>query len=195
MDVAFAKPMTGQSLVARSLENATLAELEQIRKDWILSAYNTGTFGKLATLALVSGRPIENKLRHEWLHEFSLPYGNGAVWLYYKETRGGWCPRLNDYDTVRIWNIFIGGVWKYDNLGTPTIWENRRRVCYFVNHQSSNGVTYGEDGSNYFFVPGPWIDLLLEKAEQAQAVVNEANARKEDVAKQALLQKLCIDIL
>lgn len=199
----FTATQTPVSLIARSLENASRAELDQVRKDWLLSAYSNGTFDRLETLANVYAKPIHNPRRHSDLWEVTTPLDPGRpdgdqVRMYYYISRGGFVPRLNDFDTIRSWFIFVGGNLVVDRLGTPLIWSSGgRAVCYYTHYKSIEGISYrnGPDGGDYFIVPGPWIDRLLEYSDQARAIVDAAAAAKEEEERQKLYKKLCIDML
>lgn len=194
---------TPVSLIARSLENASRAELDQVRKDWLLTAYSNGTFTRLETLANVYGKPLLNTLRHEYIHEIAIPlYPDRAdsknVYLYYQAKLGGFVPHLESPDLVRSWSIVVSEHMEYDQFGVPKIRSNSGRlVCSYTHYKSLSGISYkdGPGGYDYFIVPGPWLDRLLDYSTQAQSVVDAEAAAKEEEARNKLYKTLCIDLL
>ncbi len=192
---------TPVSLIARSLENATRAELDQVRKDWLLSAYSNGTFERLDTLALVYGHLIPNP-RRDHIAEIVTPLNPDGrdgenVRMYYFYHTGNYVPALKSFDIIRTWIIFVGGELTFYEGGAPRVWHGGgRAVCYFRHYKSFGGITYrNADGDDFFIVPGPWIDRLLDYSVKAQAVVDAEAAAREEEERKKLYNKLCIDLL
>ncbi len=215
MDTVYqqARPVTGESLVARSLQNASLKELEQIRKDWIASVVSSGALQKLETLALVYGKVYPYR---RWRFDYreivmsldpSDP-GSEKIRFYYYYHFWDFNPRIQKLNLEKCWLIFIGGEihFEWDNKDYPNP-HSGRMVCKYIDrysnsHDPGNEAVYSyqcnpgdTEKYNNHITPGPWLDRLLEYAVKAQAVVDENNARQEEEARQKLLQTLCIDMI
>lgn len=133
-------------------ESLTAADLEDLRRAWILEAVDLGILDLLETIARELGTRYEHELPYGWnqVPAWRFPTATGEL-VQFSERRESWDPGRRDYRTIKSLTVTFSG-----GSVVRLTWD------------PIDGVL--NDGA--FFRPGAWMDAVLPWADLAQKIRN-----------------------
>ena len=151
----------------------TLAELRQLRKDWLALANEHGLLKDCYNIAKEMGERFEEELRYPHDHSPAYRWQEGNVRIELYESTGRFMPGVGEYEIRERLHVFVDG---------------HKAVEYTF----TNNPAFSQAES--FFVHGTWTILVQSRGIEARKHVESAVCEAQETERQALAQKLLIGV-
>lgn len=176
----------------------SLAELRQLRQQWLDEARSLGYLDQLLVIGREMGQPIVSRHHGTYYlyqhYDANLP--NSDVKLIYQEKTGRLVERRGSHalwETLERAKVLLGtcNVSAIDERsGVPADLFAGQQVCQYTKSSHPTSAT----NKNGVFVPGQWTGSLLsvynEADDQRQAAIHD----QQESERQALLETLLVGV-
>lgn len=150
----------------------TLADLRQLRTDWLTAAQVSGDLANLKKIVINLGERFEAELRYPWNERPAWRLVSGEIEARMYRNSGPYLPALEDFDQVDTLRITVAG----------------RVVC---RHRFSSANTAYDDA---VYVPGAWTETLLSLLPAVERSLADALAEQREEERSYMLWNLCIGV-